>query len=635
MASSNVWSDFQQIRHSVRMNTVDKLKHIIQGINEECHQQLAKSGKKQEIIERIEAFLDTLYTRVGTDQYTKVKDVILQVRTKGHYPSRRGYVASAVPPSSSSYNSIGKPATFSDHGNLGPTPSGSSYGAKSNIQFKDSPFYTIKEIVSRVVDCPESTGTSDRRQVNFDFSLSSEQVSWLAAQGSKTQLRLFCTSSVFYAGNSLYATNTTPCPIEFPPTCEVRVNTVQLTANLKGLKKKPGTAPPPDLGKLVKYTSSNRIDMVYLNTQSQQGVPPKKYYMVVILVEATSVQELVKDLKTRYKSSEEIHRQMLQSVTDDDDIVAGPQKMSLKCPLSFVRIATPARSSKCVHSQCFDATSWFSVMEQTTTWLCPVCEKVLDCKDLIVDGYFDEILQQTSSSVEDVVVEPDGEWHTADNKYASKTWKASHPPITDQPPPPVKGIKSEESHDHLLSKEDDEKARASDVEVVVLESDDEDEGRVQRELSPSQASPMNRSYASVPRTQTEASFSQQSDVIDLTGDSDEERPSTQNGKRKASDSDAPSSSPTEPIWKKGKYDHDVTLPPLLSSPSSHSAANHLPASVPSRPNATAPSLPYPPSSPSYYPPFPSRPGLAGSTSQLPPLSNTFLPRSSNSNMRWS
>jgi E3 SUMO-protein ligase PIAS1 len=65
------------------MNTVDKLKHIIQGINEECHQQLAKSGKKQEIIERIEAFLDTLYTRVGTDQYTKVKDVILQVRTKG------------------------------------------------------------------------------------------------------------------------------------------------------------------------------------------------------------------------------------------------------------------------------------------------------------------------------------------------------------------------------------------------------------------------------------------------------------------------------------------------------------------------------------------------------------------------
>lgn len=54
--------------------------------------------------------------------------------------------------------------------------------------------------------------------------------------------------------------------------------------------------------------------------------------------------------------------------------------------LSFMRIITPCRSSKCVHAQCFDATSWFSVMEQTTTWLCPVCERALETKDLIIDG---------------------------------------------------------------------------------------------------------------------------------------------------------------------------------------------------------------------------------------------------------
>lgn len=54
--------------------------------------------------------------------------------------------------------------------------------------------------------------------------------------------------------------------------------------------------------------------------------------------------------------------------------------------LSYMRIATPCRSTHCVHSQCFDAFSWYSVMEQTTTWLCPVCEKVLNTEDLIVDG---------------------------------------------------------------------------------------------------------------------------------------------------------------------------------------------------------------------------------------------------------
>lgn len=58
--------------------------------------------------------------------------------------------------------------------------------------------------------------------------------------------------------------------MEFPPTCEVRVNSVQLTASLKGLKKKPGTAPPPDLGKYVRANNStNRVEMVYVNSQQQ------------------------------------------------------------------------------------------------------------------------------------------------------------------------------------------------------------------------------------------------------------------------------------------------------------------------------------------------------------------------------
>lgn len=56
--------------------------------------------------------------------------------------------------------------------------------------------------------------------------------------------------------------------MEFPPTCEVRVNNVQLSANLKGLKKKPGTAPPPDLGKYIRVNNTgNKVEMVYVNSQ--------------------------------------------------------------------------------------------------------------------------------------------------------------------------------------------------------------------------------------------------------------------------------------------------------------------------------------------------------------------------------
>ena len=63
----------------------------------------------------------------------------------------------------------------------------------------------------------------------------------------------------------------------------MRVNNVQITANLKGLKKKPGTAPPPDLGKSVRLTpqSPNRVDMVYVN--SQQPVAHKVIFCRVFI----------------------------------------------------------------------------------------------------------------------------------------------------------------------------------------------------------------------------------------------------------------------------------------------------------------------------------------------------------------
>lgn len=137
----------------------------------------------------------------------------------------------------------------------------------------------------------------DRRSQSLSFSLQADVVAKLNSteyvspplvtigyvlltmppyRSRKYQLRLYCTSSVFYATPIAFRNPTPqPCPIEFPPTCEVRVNGVQLTANLKGLKKKPGTAPPPDLGKATRlaFGQTNRVEMIYVN--SQQPTSPK------------------------------------------------------------------------------------------------------------------------------------------------------------------------------------------------------------------------------------------------------------------------------------------------------------------------------------------------------------------------
>jgi E3 SUMO-protein ligase PIAS1 len=96
----------------------------------------------------------------------------------------------------------------------------------------------------------------------------------ITIRSTKYQLRLYCTTSTFYSPSpTVFRPPPGPCPIEFPPTCEVRVNGTALQANLKGLKKKPGTAPPADLGRMVRMSGQNRVEMVYVN--SQQPVQPK------------------------------------------------------------------------------------------------------------------------------------------------------------------------------------------------------------------------------------------------------------------------------------------------------------------------------------------------------------------------
>ncbi|KAL0576355.1 E3 SUMO-protein ligase pli1 [Marasmius crinis-equi] len=578
MAGQDPWSEFETYRHSIKYsNTVDKLKQILQGLNEECGTHITKSGKKQEIIDRIVSLFDGWKQSNMTERWNKAKVVLDQVRTTGTYnPGRPS--GSSMQTTSSSISSGGYASTSYTKGPGYSSPTTSRYdpyarknstvlssaassssiakpptaAARNTIQWKESPFFQIDQTVSTLVECPETTSATDRKQQTLTFNLTSEQVEKLKRPSTS------------------FRTYTAPCPIEFPPTCEVRVNNVVLTASLKGLKKKAGTAPPPDLGKYVRIgTTQNRIEMVYVN--SQQPTQPKKFYLIVVLVENTTVDTLVQNLKqTRFRSTAEVLKQVQASAPDDDDIIAGPQKMSLKCPLSFMRINTPCRSEKCTHRQCFDATSWFSVMEQTTTYLCPICERALSWKDLIIDGSFDDILKSCPDSVEDVMVEADGEWHTSDNKYGSVNWKIKHPPtgakkVTSPPRQQASPVKAEAYEPHLSLKLDTEKKLSNGVhQIMVLDSDDEDEeGTVRKQLSPSSGNGTSASSRAPPT---------QEEVIDLTLDSDEEEeavPPKQTGKRKASDA---ALSPTEPIWKKGRTeaaDH-------ASSYRTSNATNHDP-----------------------------------------------------------
>ena len=218
--------------------------------------------------------------------------------------------------------------------------------------------------------------------------------------------------------------------------------------------------------------------------------------------------------------------------------------------------------------------------------------------------YFNSILDSTPDTVDDVIVEADGEWHTSDDRYASDIWRKTHKPgpsrVSPTPHPKYPGPSNSPSG-HTRDASHREKSQRSG-DVVILDSEEEDEGEVKRELSPSRAEQILTSGLSGAQ------------VIDLTVESDDESESNRSlGKRKA-ESDPVSSS--EDIWKKSRIGEppnatsmnvNVSTSGVLVSGSNHGgrrySANGAP--LPHRPpsHSTSTSTQFTPVT--YEPPFPT------------------------------
>jgi len=134
----------------------------------------------------------------------------------------------------------------------------------SAIRFKPSPFHVVERALTDVSSPSEVHTNHERGTASLHFTLTAEQRSALSS--NTHQVRFYCTSAQFYS--PAFAAVPTVVPIEFPPVVDIRVNgTAVQGANTRGLKKKPGTAPPVDISKLCR-AGTNRIDFTYMNNSS-------------------------------------------------------------------------------------------------------------------------------------------------------------------------------------------------------------------------------------------------------------------------------------------------------------------------------------------------------------------------------
>lgn len=90
------------------------------------------------------------------------------------------------------------------------------------------------------------------------------------------------------------------------------------------------------------------------------------------------------------------------------DIAETRIQLSLRCPLSMVKLRTPVRFEDCTHLQCLELSAWLAYAKPSRQCPpCPICAKAVqpDNTNLIIDGFMQEILAAVDERVAEVVLD--------------------------------------------------------------------------------------------------------------------------------------------------------------------------------------------------------------------------------------
>ncbi|ESZ94510.1 hypothetical protein SBOR_5090 [Sclerotinia borealis F-4128] len=367
------------------------LKHICAAEAMKIHG--VKAELQSRIAERIRFYAD----KQDEAKFNRLRAIIEHPETV-QYP--QVYHSSASPAANSTPN--GAPSRSTPGAAMQSYNRPNGYGM--NLEFKPSPFYNIVEQIGEIKTCDAMT--QHRHTVNIPVKVQTHPTLSSVVNDPTLKIMIFCAGE----GNGKQ-------DIAFPHQSEIKVNGGDVKANLRGLKNKAGSTRPVDITKELRLKVpgyQNTIEMTYaLTTKAGLNgafVASQKFYIVLYVVKTVDVTDLVKKLGVGKKITKESVVNDMIHKSRDADIVATASVLSLKCPLSTLRIDLPCRSISCRHNQCFDATSYLQLQEQGPTWLCPICNNSAPFESLVVDEYVKNILQSTSRSVDQVTVEPEGQW---------------------------------------------------------------------------------------------------------------------------------------------------------------------------------------------------------------------------------
>ncbi|KAL1140394.1 hypothetical protein AAG570_000326 [Ranatra chinensis] len=309
------------------------------------------------------------------------------------------------------------------------------YPIQPDVRFKRLPFFDVLGELLKPSSLVLVPNSSQRNQESiFVFYLTPQQASDIAINrdigpGSKNeyliqvQLR-FCLLETSCEQDDI-----------FPPGVVVKVNNRVCPLPNPIPTNKPGVEPkrpprPVNISALAKLSPSvaNHINISWT---AEYG---RGYVVAINLVRKLTATDLLQRLKSKGIRHADFTTGLIKEKLSEDadtEIATTSLRVSLLCPLGKMRMVTPSRSTTCTHLQCFDASLFLQMNEKKPTWTCPVCDRPALYDNLVIDGYFQEVLSSTRLAPDshEIQLHQDGSW----SSHIAKKDPASNPTVLSSP----------------------------------------------------------------------------------------------------------------------------------------------------------------------------------------------------------
>ena len=268
------------------------------------------------------------------------------------------------------------------------------YPTFPDVKLQRLPFYKVEDTLLKPSSL-QPNGNGRFQEQNFSFYLTPSQATDISNSSYRNDLGRPEYRTQLLMRFSLLETS---CDQEdnFPSSICVKVNNKLCPLPNPIPTNKPGAEPkrpprPINITALAKLssTSPNNINVSWA---VEVG---KAHTISVYLVENLSFMDLFNQLKAKGVIQPDYTKALIKEKLADKDqeIATTSCKVSLACPLGKMRMNAPCRSSTCDHLQCFDAQLYLQMNEKKPKWMCPVCNKAALVDNLLIDGFFMELIK--------------------------------------------------------------------------------------------------------------------------------------------------------------------------------------------------------------------------------------------------